>query len=102
MSKRCIHNQTKLVVILATYRAYNIVCKKIERMMCMIRLKAIVNDEKIEVIEEKITTLNDDDIVMDMVSYDIIGNMEFEEQFDSMLKLLPKWLEKLVRYYLHL
>jgi hypothetical protein len=76
--------------------------KQFERMMCMIRLKAIVNDEKIEVVEEKITTLNDDDIVMDMVSYDIIGNMEFEEQFDSMLKLLPKWLEKLVRYYLHL
>lgn len=69
-------------------------------MIGMVRLKAIVSENgEVSVLEEQVTTFSNNDIVMDEVSYDIIGNMEFEEQLEQWISLLPTWLQKLVRYY---
>ena len=66
----------------------------------MLRLKAIVSENgEVTVLKEQVTTFSNNDIVIDEVSYDIIGNMEFEEQLETWISLLPKWLQKLVRRY---
>ena len=66
----------------------------------MLRLKANVNENgEVQVIKEQATVLSNKDIVIDEVSYDIIGNMEFEEQLEQWIGLLPTWLQKLVRHY---
>lgn len=67
----------------------------------MKRLRAIVNEENgnVSVIEEVATVLTENDIVMDEVSYDIIGNEEFNEQLESWIELQPKWLQVLIKKY---
>ena len=55
------------------------------------------------VIEEVATVLTEDDLVIDTVSYDIIGNEEFTEQFEieyeRRLQQLPTWVYKLVKRF---
>ena len=67
----------------------------------MKRLRAIVNEEtgNVSVIEEVATVLTENDIVMDEVSYDIIGNEEFNDQLESWINLQPKWLQVLIKKY---
>mgnify|MGYP006974379731 FL=1 len=71
--------------------------------MLMKRLRAIVNEEtgNVSVVEEVATVLTENDIVMDEVSYDIIGNEEFNEQLESWINLQPKWLQTLIKKYGH-
>ena len=70
-------------------------------MMCMKRLRAIVNEEtgNVSVIEEVATVLTENDIVMDEVSYDIIGNEEFNDQLETWIELQPKWLQTLIKKF---
>lgn len=67
----------------------------------MKRLRAIVNEEtgNVSVIEEVATVLTENDIVMDEVSYDIIGNEEFNDQLETWIELQPKWLQVLIKKY---
>lgn len=67
----------------------------------MKRLRAIVNEEtgNVSVIEEVATVLTENDIVMDEVSYDIIGNEEFNDQLETWIELQPKWLQTLIKKY---
>ena len=67
----------------------------------MKRLRAIVNEENgnVSVIEENVTVMSEDDLVIDSVSYDIIGNEEFTEQLESWIGLQPKWLQVLIKKY---
>ena len=67
----------------------------------MKRLRAIVNEEtgNVSVIEEVATVLTENDIVMDEVSYDIIGNEEFNDQLETWINLQPKWLQVLIKKY---
>lgn len=67
----------------------------------MKRLRAIVNEEtgNVSVIEEVATVLTENDIVMDEVSYDIIGNEEFNDQLESWINTQPKWLQTLIKKY---
>lgn len=70
----------------------------------MKRLRAIVSENgNVSVIEENATVLTEDDIVIDSVSYDIIGNEEFTEQFEieyeRRLQQLPTWIYKLVKRF---
>lgn len=70
----------------------------------MKRLKAIVSENgNVSVIEEVATVLTEDDLVIDTVSYDIIGNEEFNEQFEieyeRRLQQLPTWVYKLVKRF---
>ena len=67
----------------------------------MKRLRAIVNEEtgNVSVIEEVATVLTEDDIVMDEVSYDIIGNEEFNDQLETWINTQPKWLQVLIKKY---
>lgn len=70
----------------------------------MKRLRAIVSENgNVSVIEENATVLTEDDIVIDSVSYDIIGNEEFNEQFEieyeRRLQQLPTWIYKLVKRF---
>lgn len=67
----------------------------------MKRLRAIVNEENgnVSVIEENVTVMSEDDLVIDSVSYDIIGNEEFNEQLESWIELQPKWLQVLIKKY---
>ena len=67
----------------------------------MKRLKAIVNEEtgNVSVIEESVTELTEDDIVIDSVSYDIIGNEEFTEQLETWIESQPKWLQVLIKRF---
>ena len=67
----------------------------------MKRLKAIVNEEtgNVSVIEESVTELTEDDIVIDNVSYDIIGNEEFTEQLETWIESQPKWLQVLIKRF---
>ena len=72
-----------------------------ERMIWMKRLRAIVNEEtgNVSVIEEVATVLTEDDLVIDEISYDILGNEEFNEQLESWIELQPKWLQVLIKKY---
>lgn len=67
----------------------------------MKRLKAIVNEEtgNVSVIEEIATVLTENDIVIDEVSYDIIGNEEFNEQLELWIESQPKWLQVLIKRF---
>lgn len=70
----------------------------------MKRLRAIVSENgNVSVIEEVATVLTEDDIVIDSVSYDILGNEEFNEQFEieyeRRLQQLPTWIYKLVKRF---
>ena len=70
----------------------------------MKRLRAIVSENgNVSVIEEVATVLTEDDLVIDSVSYDIIGNEDFNEQFEieyeRRLQQLPKWIYKLVKRF---
>ena len=67
----------------------------------MKRLRAIVNEENgnVSVIEENVTVMSEDDLVIDSVSYDIIGNEEFNEQLETWIGLQPKWLQVLIKKY---
>ena len=67
----------------------------------MKRLRAIVNEEtgNVSVIEEVATVLTENDIVMDEVSYDIIGNEEFNDQLETWINTQPKWLQVLIKKY---
>lgn len=66
----------------------------------MKRLRAIVSENgNVSVLEEQATVLSNDDIVIDEVSFDIIGNEEFNEQLESWIQTLPKWLQVLVRRF---
>lgn len=69
----------------------------------MKRLRVIVNEEtgNVSVIEENVTVMSEDDIVIDSVSYDILGNEEFNEQLESWINLQPKWLQTLIKKYGH-
>jgi hypothetical protein len=69
--------------------------------MLMKRLKAIVSENgNVSVIEEIATVLTENDIVIDEVSYDILGNEEFNQQLELWISGLPKWLQVIVRRYL--
>lgn len=70
-------------------------------MMCMKRLRAIVNEEtgNVSVIEEVATVLTEDDIVMTTVDYDIIGNEEFNDQLETWINMQPKWLQALIKKF---
>lgn len=70
----------------------------------MKRLRAVVSENgNVSVIEEVATVLTEDDIVIDSVSYDILGNEEFNEQFEieyeRRLQQLPTWIYKLVKRF---
>jgi hypothetical protein len=66
----------------------------------MKRLKAIVSENgNVSVIEEIATVLTENDIVIDEVSYDIIGNEEFNEQLESWINTQPKWLQVLIKKF---
>ena len=70
----------------------------------MKRLRAIVSENgNVSVIEEVATVLTEDALVIDSVSYDIIGNEEFNEQFEieyeRRLQQLPTWIYKLVKRF---
>lgn len=67
----------------------------------MKRLRVIVNEEtgNVSVIEEQVTVMSEDDIVIDSVSYDILGNEEFNEQLESWIEIQPKWLQTLIKKY---
>ena len=67
----------------------------------MKRLRAIVNEEtgNVSVIEEVATVLTENDIVMDEVSYDIIGNEEFNDQLETWINTQPKWLQVLIKKF---
>lgn len=70
----------------------------------MKRLRAVVSENgNVSVIEEVATVLTEDDLVIDSVSYDIIGNEEFTEQFEieyeRRLQQLPTWVYKLVKRF---
>ena len=70
----------------------------------MKRLRAVVSENgNVSVIEEVATVLTEDDLVIDSVSYDIIGNEEFNEQFEieyeRRLQQLPTWIYKLVKRF---
>lgn len=70
----------------------------------MKRLRAVVSENgNVSVIEEVATVLTEDDLVIDTVSYDIIGNEEFTEQFEieyeRRLQQLPTWVYKLVKRF---
>lgn len=67
----------------------------------MKRLRAIVNEEtgNVSVIEENVTVMSEDDLVIDSVSYDIIGNEDFNEQLESWINSQPKWLQTLIKKY---
>lgn len=66
----------------------------------MKRLRAIVSENgNVSVLEEQATVLSNDDIVIDEVSFDIIGNEEFNEQLETWINGLPKWLQVLVRRF---
>lgn len=67
----------------------------------MKRLKAIINEEtgNVSVIEEIATVLTENDIVIDEVSYDIIGNEEFNEQLELWIESQPKWLQVLIKRF---
>lgn len=70
----------------------------------MKRLRAVVSENgNVSVIEEVATVLTEDDLVIDTVSYDIIGNEEFNEQFEieyeRRLQQLPTWVYKLVKRF---
>lgn len=66
----------------------------------MKRLRAIVSENgNVSVLEERVTVFSDSDIVIDEVSYDIIGNEEFTEQLETWINGLPKWLQVLVRRF---
>ena len=70
----------------------------------MKRLRAVVSENgNVSVIEEVATVLTEDDIVIDTVSSDIIGNEEFTEQFEieyeRRLQQLPTWVYKLVKRF---
>lgn len=67
----------------------------------MKRLRAIVNEENgnVSVIEENVTVMSEDDLVIDSVSYDIIGNEDFNEQLETWIGLQPKWLQVLIKKY---
>ena len=66
----------------------------------MKRLRAIVSENgNVSVLEENATVLSNNDIVIDEVSYDIIGNEEFTEQLETWINGLPKWLQVLVRRF---
>ena len=69
--------------------------------MLMKRLRAEVNEltGEVKVIEEIATVLTADDIVIDEVSYDIIGNEEFNDQLEQWIQLQPKWLQTLIRKF---
>lgn len=66
----------------------------------MKRLRAIVNEEtgNVSVVEESVTELTEDDLVIDTVSYDIIGNEEFTEQLESWIESQPNWLQTLIDF----
>ena len=67
----------------------------------MKRLRAIVSENgNVSVIEEVATVLTENDLVIDEISYDILGNEEFNEQLESWISGLPKWLQVIVRRYL--
>lgn len=67
----------------------------------MKRLRAIVNEENgnVSVIEENVTVMSEDDLVIDSVSYDIIGHEEFNEELETWIGLQPKWLQVLIKKY---
>lgn len=70
----------------------------------MKRLRAVVSENgNVSVIEEVATVLTEDDLVIDTVSYDIIGNEDFNEQFEieyeRRLQQLPTWVYKLVKRF---
>ena len=66
----------------------------------MKRLKAIVSENgEVSVLEEVATVLTEDDIVIDSVSYDILGHEEFNEQLELWISGLPKWLQALIKKY---
>lgn len=67
----------------------------------MKRLRAIVNEENgnVSVIEENVTVMSEDDLVIDSVSYDIIGHEEFNEELETWINLQPKWLQVLIKKY---
>lgn len=67
----------------------------------MKRLRVIVNEEtgNVSVVEEQVTVMSEDDLVIDSVSYDIIGHEEFNEQLESWINLQPKWLQTLIKKY---
>lgn len=66
----------------------------------MKRLRAIVSENgNVSVLEEQATVLSNDDIVIDEVSFDIIGNEEFNDQLETWISGLPKWLQVLVRRF---
>lgn len=66
----------------------------------MKRLRAIVSENgNVSVLEENATVLSNNDIVIDEVSFDIIGNEEFTEQLEMWISGLPKWLQVLVRRF---
>ena len=67
----------------------------------MKRLRAVVSENgNVSVIEEVATVLTENDLVIDEISYDILGNEEFNEQLESWIKGLPKWVQVIVRRYL--
>lgn len=66
----------------------------------MKRLRVIVSENgEVSVVEEQVTVMSEDDLVIDSVSYDIIGNEEFNEQLESWIGLQPKWLQVLIKKY---
>lgn len=66
----------------------------------MKRLRVIVSENgNVSVVEEQVTVMSEDDLVIDSVSYDIIGNEEFNEQLESWINLQPKWLQTLIKKY---
>ena len=66
----------------------------------MKRLKAIVSENgNVSVVEEVATVLTEDDIVIDSISYDILGHEEFNEQLELWISGLPKWLQALIKKY---
>lgn len=66
----------------------------------MKRLKAIVSENgEVEVVEEQVTVMSEDDIVIDSISYDILGHEEFNEELETWINLQPKWLQVLIKKY---
>lgn len=66
----------------------------------MKRLRAIVSENgNVSVVEEVTTVLTEDDLVIDTVSYDIIGNEEFNDQLETWIDMQPTWLKVLIKKF---
>ena len=66
----------------------------------MKRLRAIVSENgNVSVVEEVTTVLTEDDLVIDTVSYDIIGNEEFNDQLETWIDMQPTWLKALIKKF---